>query len=84
MGHVIGWNEEVAGRLRSEPGEMIPLVRSYSSYGGNGRVADSLCLFTIILPHSTSIIWHLTRSVRNRVEELGQDDHVSLDGQRDR
>lgn len=26
MGHVIGWNEELAGRLRSEPGDVIPLV----------------------------------------------------------
>lgn len=28
MGHLIGWNEDLAARLRNEPGDVIPLVRS--------------------------------------------------------
>lgn len=26
MGHLIGWNEELAARCRTEPGEVVPLV----------------------------------------------------------
>jgi len=27
MGHLIGWREDLASRARSEPGEVLPLVR---------------------------------------------------------
>lgn len=30
MGHLIGWNEELAARCRTEPGEVVPLVSQIS------------------------------------------------------
>lgn len=28
MAHLIGWNEELAARCRTEPGDVVPLVSS--------------------------------------------------------
>lgn len=41
MGHVIGWNEELAGRLRSEPGDVIPLVSRPALF--SAREGDAAC-----------------------------------------
>lgn len=41
MGHLIGWDEELAARCRTEPGEVVPLVSLYYFFMG-GELALSL------------------------------------------